>query len=480
MTKYTTIQQHEPIRIPSGWNEQERRLIAQLEEIFDDLYRRFNRIRIEDLSPALGKTITTTKDDVRVLESKVTHTAEKLESLVLEKGNFKVYVQSEEPTEQAVTGDVWVRLSTALTWHDSRNMTWADLAGRTWADLLGQGEPVSHFWDGSGWVVMADPNLVLNSSVRVTETAKMLESVATQTRVNSQGVETLETQFRQTAEALELKANKGDVKTQFEQTAEALALKANKGDPATALETTTVTVAASGVRIKTGGTFQVESGNFELDESGELSAYNAYLSGDMFIKGFPALSGNDIVVGTTPPDNAHAGMVWIRPDASLSAQTTFSKIITWGDRQEMVSRARTGTLTGSAAEAVGSSYTYLIKIPVYIREYSGGKTGAVLHFDLYDAEGGSLLLEASRNVTINEYGSGNKVIEIPMAGGDWIGNRSSMFFRLYTTQLNGYYAYNVLNSSDGSASIASITVNCTSVSSGGATGWRECQVYSFV
>lgn len=482
--KYTTIQQHEPLRIPSGWTEQERRLIAQLEEIFDDLYRRFNRLRLEDLNPKLSQMITTSSDglktlsttvtqtaerlesvatktdataeDVVVLESRVTQTAEKLENLVLENGNFHVYVQPTAPTEQPVVGDVWIKKSPALTWAEAGSLTWNTIEKRTWNDLLGNGEPVSHYWDGTEWVVMADPNITLSNRTKVTQTAKALESVATQTIVNSQGVSKLETGFKQTAEALELKAN--------------------KGDPATSLETTTVTVTSTGVRIKTGGTFQVDSGNFELDEQGKLSAQDAYLSGDIYTRGFPVLSENDIAFGTQPPSSPHSGMIWIKPDASTSAQVTFSKTITWGDRQNMVANIRTGTLTGSATEAVGSSYSYRIRIPVYIREYSGGKTGAVLHFDLYDSDGGTLLLSASRNVTIDEYGSGNKVIEIAMAGGEWVGNRNSLFFRLYTTQLSGYYAYNVLNSSDNSASI---TVNCTSVSTSGATGWRECQVYSF-
>lgn len=43
------LQMHEPFRIPQGWTGQERRLVAQMEEVFDDLYRRFGRLRIEDM-----------------------------------------------------------------------------------------------------------------------------------------------------------------------------------------------------------------------------------------------------------------------------------------------------------------------------------------------------------------------------------------------------------------------------------------------
>lgn len=60
MAKYSTIQQHEPLRTPEGWTGDKKRLIAQLEEIFDDIYRRFGRLDVSDLSPKLRKTFTKT------------------------------------------------------------------------------------------------------------------------------------------------------------------------------------------------------------------------------------------------------------------------------------------------------------------------------------------------------------------------------------------------------------------------------------
>ena len=47
--KYSTIQQHQPLRVPSGWDRQEKALIVQLDEVFDDIYRRFGRLRFEDM-----------------------------------------------------------------------------------------------------------------------------------------------------------------------------------------------------------------------------------------------------------------------------------------------------------------------------------------------------------------------------------------------------------------------------------------------
>lgn len=62
--KYETTHQYEPLRVPSSWEGEERRLIVQLTELFDDLYRRFNRLRFEDFGGALRSRIESTEGDV--------------------------------------------------------------------------------------------------------------------------------------------------------------------------------------------------------------------------------------------------------------------------------------------------------------------------------------------------------------------------------------------------------------------------------
>lgn len=52
-SNYPTIQQHEPLTPPRSWGTEERRLLVRLEEILDDIYRRFGRIKITDLGKAL-------------------------------------------------------------------------------------------------------------------------------------------------------------------------------------------------------------------------------------------------------------------------------------------------------------------------------------------------------------------------------------------------------------------------------------------
>ena len=72
--KYSTIQQHQPLRVPSNWGPQEKRLIAQLEEIFDDLYSRFNRLKMSDLGKPLQEAIKSSADGVTELRTELTQT----------------------------------------------------------------------------------------------------------------------------------------------------------------------------------------------------------------------------------------------------------------------------------------------------------------------------------------------------------------------------------------------------------------------
>ena len=84
MSKYVTTQQYEPLRTPQGWSGDERRLIAQLTDIFDDIYRRFGRLRMEDLSSKTQAVINAKAEsgDVERLEAELTLTAEGLSSKV--------------------------------------------------------------------------------------------------------------------------------------------------------------------------------------------------------------------------------------------------------------------------------------------------------------------------------------------------------------------------------------------------------------
>ena len=51
-----SIQQHEPLRVPAGWGKQERAMVMQLDEILDDIYRRFGRLRLQDMGKAFRQS----------------------------------------------------------------------------------------------------------------------------------------------------------------------------------------------------------------------------------------------------------------------------------------------------------------------------------------------------------------------------------------------------------------------------------------
>ena len=56
---YSTVHQHEPLRAPSNWSADERRLVAQLEEILDDIYSWRNRLKITDFSKEVQTQLVT-------------------------------------------------------------------------------------------------------------------------------------------------------------------------------------------------------------------------------------------------------------------------------------------------------------------------------------------------------------------------------------------------------------------------------------
>ena len=60
---------HEPLRIPAGWTGQDRSFVIQLERLLDDLYRRFGRLRMEDLSEELKTLLTQYGADIGTLQT---------------------------------------------------------------------------------------------------------------------------------------------------------------------------------------------------------------------------------------------------------------------------------------------------------------------------------------------------------------------------------------------------------------------------
>lgn len=88
-SKYSTIQQHEPLRAPAGWSAQEKRFVAQLEEILDDLYSRFNRLGLKDLNGELRGTIIKTVDGVKENSTAIEQSSKSIQLIAKEAQSAK-------------------------------------------------------------------------------------------------------------------------------------------------------------------------------------------------------------------------------------------------------------------------------------------------------------------------------------------------------------------------------------------------------
>lgn len=85
-TNYATYQQHEPLRAPAGWGTGEKRFIAQLEETFDDIYRRFGRLRLEDMGAKFRKSYEQTMEDSSMYKTEIEAGAQGITTLTTKTG----------------------------------------------------------------------------------------------------------------------------------------------------------------------------------------------------------------------------------------------------------------------------------------------------------------------------------------------------------------------------------------------------------
>ena len=94
-----SMHQYEPLRVPSNWSTDEKRFVMQLTEIFDDIYRRFGRLRFEDFGKALKQRITDT-------EGNVTEIVQTTEGIVLAVNNNRLEFTANGLIIKNASGDV--------------------------------------------------------------------------------------------------------------------------------------------------------------------------------------------------------------------------------------------------------------------------------------------------------------------------------------------------------------------------------------
>lgn len=69
----TNIRQHQPLRVPQGWTEQDRALVIQLEKLFDEVYAITSKLQ-ETVSEKADKSAAVSAVDYDTDYKKITKT----------------------------------------------------------------------------------------------------------------------------------------------------------------------------------------------------------------------------------------------------------------------------------------------------------------------------------------------------------------------------------------------------------------------
>lgn len=119
--KYSTVQQHQPIYAPKNWSEEEKRFVRTLQGIFDDIYKRYGRLGLNDLSKVFRGTVSGLEEGLDSTQTNVTTLAEALELLnttKLAKSELlnavypvgSIYISVSETSPNTLFGGTWERL----------------------------------------------------------------------------------------------------------------------------------------------------------------------------------------------------------------------------------------------------------------------------------------------------------------------------------------------------------------------------------
>lgn len=326
MGDYKTIQQHEPLRVPSKWTAEERKLIVQLEEILDDLYRRFNRLRLQDMGQDLRNQLVSTFDGVKTNRTAIEQTSEQIRL-----------------TAESVDGII----------------------------------------DGT--------------------------------------------------------------------------------TPVAAVDSTAVEISPTGFRIKTGGVFTVDSGNFELDENGNVTIRNASVAGNLSMGGNTVLTNRDILVSSYPPDLAWPGLIWLRPvdNVTLSYKRTIPERTSFADFNSGLPL----TCQSAPAEASGS-YAYRLTFP-YRCTTTSALTDRTLNITL-SANGKSITLVE----TLKQYATEGRhdfTFDRSFTEASWLGDASAITLTMTITGSTNPYNFHRVDQGD-------LLLTCSAIASGDSSGWSDAEV----
>lgn len=366
--KYTTIQQHEPLRVPSNWTGQEKMLVVQLEEILDDIYRRFGRLRFEDLRPEVRKMIIESAEgfssleqtvegfDARVedAEGNATQAVQTANQVMVEVGNIQVGGTNLSPDTRlmeswAKTGGTRpVTLSVdgegfgVLAWPADANKTWAramqsnDLR-KPYSVYRDKDVTVSFEFRGPEWV---DNDYLLvyfyvdegqssyfrsaSQLVRIPQTdawKKITLSVTMTDDFFTGGTGTL----RQEGLVNIFLANNCAGACEVRKFKVEIGNKATDWSPAPedGAYTTSAVLDRTGIHLNTGGTFTVDSQNFDVDGEGNMTAKAGSIGGWEIAPGSLHSGSGTSHVRLSTEDATYA--IWAGAEAAASAPFRVSR-----------------------------------------------------------------------------------------------------------------------------------------------------------
>ena len=412
--KYSTIQQHQPLRVPASFDKQGRALIVQLDEIFDDIYRRYGRLKVSDLGSEL-KDLCLLKD---------------------EDGKY-ISIQTGIGTIQLEVGDIEGTMSSLGMTPDG-----IDIHGGKYIKIESGGDLEVN---GGDVTVKAGSTLSIKSNAD-------LEVDGGDVTIKSGG---------------KLDVDGSDVTIKSGST---LSVKSNAdlevdGGDVTIKSSGKLDVDGGEVTIKSGSKFSVNSDSvFEVDSANLLVDETSFvvkegiLKGDHYdAEGNPLMRQNAIVVSTEPPTNPENNTVWVKPLDSVSV--SYKQNIS----SPVAINGFTGSLTtGTAvADPGGSSYTYRLKFPVHANTSTGNGIDVVVTI-------GSLTF--TQHIASGDYSTGfDRVFDQTVTSSSWIfGSAGTTSVSISISVPQGPASYYRVNT-------GTIELNASYSGSGG-TGWKNCEV----
>lgn len=414
-TKYNTIQQHEPLRTPTGWGQQEKMLISQLEQTFDDLYRRFGRLKMSDLGNDLKNIIQDGQATLAVLDNTIAAIVEGgLETSALLIDEDGIIITGGRAFIAAAQGNQSILLN-------------SDGASFTGTNISLTGGSISLAGTGNISLGAGNNLSMLGGNISM---------------LGSGGI-TIEG-----AGNLSL-AGGGNVTL-------------NGGN---------ISLAGGGNITLTGGKLIITTGNFTLDSVGNVTIKNASVSGILRSNGSAVLTKKDIVVSSTEPSSPVSGMIWIKPGSGQSGEgstqnysqnvNSDSLFSEWNSAKAMRGQS------GGSATATGP-YRYSLYIPYKITINSSALRSRTLAVTL-TAGGQTITMSQALETTEGLH----SVILSASSNSAWLGSGSTVYISmtLSASTVADPYAYHYIPPGE-------ITLSCAAQGDSGqsAEGWLSTEV----